>query len=99
MCAGNAVVPAYGYGTWQCWQARRSIGAFDESCGRISMICEAPHWNIPPHLKQLAKTQREQREYGMDAQFEEGWSKFYFDTAGTGGWAPFSTSTPRTMAR
>jgi predicted TIM-barrel fold metal-dependent hydrolase len=56
--------------------------------GRISMICEAPHWNIPPHLKQLAKTQREQREYGMDAQFEEGWSKFYFDTAGTGGWAP-----------
>jgi predicted TIM-barrel fold metal-dependent hydrolase len=57
--------------------------------GRISMISfEPPDFELPPAKRQIAKTQREQRALGLDKVFEERWSKFYFDTAGTGGWAP-----------
>ncbi len=57
--------------------------------GRISMISfEPPGWPIPAEKRQIAKTQREQRELGLDAEFEGRFAKFYFDTAGTGGWAP-----------
>src|SRR5581483_4152083 len=57
--------------------------------GRISMISfEPPDFAIPPEKRQIAKTQREQRALGLDKAFEERWGKFYFDTAGTGGWAP-----------
>jgi predicted TIM-barrel fold metal-dependent hydrolase len=57
--------------------------------GRNSMISfEPPDFELPPEKRQIAKTQREQRALGLDTVFEERWSKFYFDTAGTGGWAP-----------
>ncbi len=57
--------------------------------GRISMISfEPPEVPLPPEKRQVGKTQREQRALGLDKVFEERWSKFYFDTAGTGGWAP-----------
>jgi predicted TIM-barrel fold metal-dependent hydrolase len=36
----------------------------------------------------MAKTMGEQRAAGLDRQFDERWSRFYVDTAGTGGWAP-----------
>ncbi|MBV9119619.1 MAG: amidohydrolase [Chloroflexi bacterium] len=54
--------------------------------GRIQMFYEPAGWEHP--TKGGAKTQREQRELGFDRQFEALWNKFYFDTAGTGGWAP-----------
>jgi predicted TIM-barrel fold metal-dependent hydrolase len=54
--------------------------------GRISMFFEpAGHPNPTPGL---AKTQRAQHELGRDRVFEDLWGKFYFDTAGNGGWAP-----------
>jgi predicted TIM-barrel fold metal-dependent hydrolase len=57
--------------------------------GRISMISfEPPGWEIPPEKRQIGKTQREQRALGLDAEFARRFQKFYFDTAGTGGWAP-----------
>ncbi len=54
--------------------------------GRISMFFSPPNYDSP--TKALAKTQREQRALGFDRVFEEQWSKFYFDTAGTGAWSP-----------
>lgn len=54
--------------------------------GRISMFFEPASWQSPK--RGLAKMQREQRALGFDRVFEELWGKFYFDTAGTGGWAP-----------
>jgi predicted TIM-barrel fold metal-dependent hydrolase len=57
--------------------------------GRISMISfEPPEVELPPEKRQIGKTQREQQALGLDKVFEERWGKFYFDTAGTGGWAP-----------
>jgi predicted TIM-barrel fold metal-dependent hydrolase len=57
--------------------------------GRIAMISfEPPGWDIPPEKKAIGKTQREQQTLGLDVEFEERFMKFYFDTAGTGGWAP-----------
>jgi len=43
---------------------------------------------VPNPTPELAKTQREQKAMGIDRVFEERWAKFYFDTAGNGGWAP-----------
>ncbi len=54
--------------------------------GRISMFFAPPE--VPNPTPDLAKTQREQRAMGIDRVFEERWAKFYFDTAGNGGWAP-----------
>ncbi len=56
--------------------------------GRLLAMYEPPGWEIPAEIRQIAKTQREQRALGVDAVFEAGWSRFYFDTAGTGAWAP-----------
>jgi predicted TIM-barrel fold metal-dependent hydrolase len=56
--------------------------------GRIAMFFEPPDWDGPPEKRGLAKTAREQHALGFDTLFEAGWSKFYFDTAGTGGWPP-----------
>jgi predicted TIM-barrel fold metal-dependent hydrolase len=38
----------------------------------------------------MARTVRERRELhpGLDARFDQVWSRFYLDTAGTGGWSP-----------
>jgi aminocarboxymuconate-semialdehyde decarboxylase len=54
--------------------------------GRISMFFEPA--GQPNPTPGLAKTQRGQRELGRDKVFEDMWGKFYFDTAGNGGWAP-----------
>jgi len=54
--------------------------------GRISMFFAPPE--VPNPTPLLAKTQREQQEMGLAKVFEERWGKFYFDTAGNGGWAP-----------
>ena len=54
--------------------------------GRISMFFAPPQ--VPNPTPELAKTQREQKAMGIDRVFEERWAKFYFDTAGNGGWAP-----------
>ena len=54
--------------------------------GRISMFFEPA--GVPNPTPGLAKTQRGQRELGRDKVFEDLWGKFYFDTAGNGGWAP-----------
>lgn len=52
--------------------------------GRLAMFFNAP--GEPP--RSLPRTQREQRSEGLDSVFEKVWSRLWFDTAGTGGWAP-----------
>jgi len=54
--------------------------------GRISMFFEPA--GQPNPTPGLAKTQRGQRELGRDKVFEDLWGKFFFDTAGNGGWGP-----------
>lgn len=54
--------------------------------GRISMFFEPHGWQDP--TQGLAKTRRDQIARGFDAVFDDLWSKFFFDTAGNGGWAP-----------
>lgn len=56
--------------------------------GRISMICEPKVYEGPPEYRNLGKTLREQKKIGWHDMFESLWSKFYYDTAGTGGWSP-----------
>lgn len=53
--------------------------------GRLAMFFNTPG---QPSSRQLPRTVREQQAEGLDQQFEALWSKLYFDTAGTGGWAP-----------
>ena len=55
--------------------------------GRIAMFFEPPEFVPPSGKRGLAKTVRDQHAQGLDKQFEALWGKFYFDTAGTGGWA------------
>jgi len=54
--------------------------------GRISMFFAPPE--VPNPSPDLAKTQRDQQAMGIADVFEERWGKFFFDTAGNGGWAP-----------
>lgn len=54
--------------------------------GRISMFFAPPE--VPNPSPDLAKTQRHQKAMGIADVFEERWGKFYFDTAGNGGWTP-----------
>ena len=56
--------------------------------GRLRMLYEPADVPVPPEKRGLAKTVREQAALGLDAAFETAWRTFYFDTAGTGGWAP-----------
>jgi predicted TIM-barrel fold metal-dependent hydrolase len=58
--------------------------------GRLAMFFQ-PGEGGPTGLRAwqgMAKTVRERRAAGLDEPFEELWSRFYLDTAGTGGWAP-----------
>jgi aminocarboxymuconate-semialdehyde decarboxylase len=58
--------------------------------GRLAMFFQ-PGEGGPAELRAwqgMGKTVREQRAAGLDRQFEELWSRFYLDTAGTGGWSP-----------
>lgn len=36
----------------------------------------------------MPRTRSERRSDGLDEEFERHWSRLWFDTAGTGGWAP-----------
>jgi predicted TIM-barrel fold metal-dependent hydrolase len=56
--------------------------------GRIQMFFEPPNW--PKTTNGFARTQSEQRADGLSEEFERRWNKFYFDTAGNGGWAPLT---------
>lgn len=53
--------------------------------GRLAMFFERPDVE---RTRQLPRTISEQRAEGLDVVFAELWSKFYFDTAGTGAWSP-----------
>jgi predicted TIM-barrel fold metal-dependent hydrolase len=58
--------------------------------GRIAMFFQ-PGDGGPAGLRAwqgMGKTVREQQASGLDRQFEQLWSRFYLDTAGTGGWSP-----------
>lgn len=58
--------------------------------GRLAMFFQ-PGEGGPAGLRAwqgMAKTVREQRGSGLDQQFQQIWSRFYLDTAGTGGWSP-----------
>jgi predicted TIM-barrel fold metal-dependent hydrolase len=44
--------------------------------------------NVPVELKGYLKTQAEQKRLGLAARFEKLFRSLYFDTAGTGAWAP-----------
>lgn len=56
--------------------------------GRLAMFYEPPGWPDPTGRRHLPRTRAEQRELGLDEPFEAAWSSFWFDTAGTGAWAP-----------
>lgn len=56
--------------------------------GRLAMFFEPTNMDYESPQKGLAKTLREQQALGLDAAFERAWDRFYYDTAGTGGWSP-----------
>lgn len=53
--------------------------------GRLLMFFAGPDHSGG---RTLPRTRREQALEGLDAIFEASWSRLYFDTAGTGAWAP-----------
>lgn len=53
--------------------------------GRLLMFFAHP---AEPGARSLPRTRREQVADGVDAAFEASWTRLYFDTAGTGAWAP-----------
>jgi predicted TIM-barrel fold metal-dependent hydrolase len=56
--------------------------------GRLSMFYKPADWSGPAEQRDLAQTRRDLRARGLETRFDEAWSRFYYDTAGTGGWAP-----------
>jgi predicted TIM-barrel fold metal-dependent hydrolase len=54
--------------------------------GRIAMFFEPPDFVPQSGKRGLAKTVADQHATGLHSQFEALWGKFYFDTAGAGGW-------------
>ncbi|MGH9108488.1 MAG: amidohydrolase family protein [Acidimicrobiales bacterium] len=52
--------------------------------GRLAMFFGGPARPAPP----LPRTVGEQRREGLDTELEALWSRFWFDTAGNGGWGP-----------
>jgi predicted TIM-barrel fold metal-dependent hydrolase len=65
--------------------------------GRIMAWFEPQGWDIPDHLKNMAKTPRELKNLGLDKAFEEIFDKLYFDTAGFGGWLPITEAAAKTI--
>lgn len=53
--------------------------------GRLAMFFDPSEVSL---VGDFPKTVTEQRELGQPAGFEAAWSCFYYDTAGSGGWAP-----------
>jgi aminocarboxymuconate-semialdehyde decarboxylase len=56
--------------------------------GRMMAFFEPPDVEVPGELKGYLKTRSEQRRLGLDERFERLFRALYFDTAGTGAWAP-----------
>lgn len=54
--------------------------------GRLAIFFEPADADVPEDRRGFAKTVSEQRALGLDKKFEEAWSHFYYDTAGSGGW-------------
>lgn len=54
--------------------------------GRLAMFFKPADWAGPAEQRDLALTRRDQQALGLDTPFDEAWSHFYYDTAGTGGW-------------
>lgn len=52
--------------------------------GRLGMFFDGPGRPAPS----LPRTVREQRQHGLDVALDALWSRFWFDTAGNGGWSP-----------
>lgn len=65
--------------------------------GRIMAWFEPEGWDIPDHLKHMAKTPRELKELGLDKAFNDIFDKLYFDTAGFGGWMPITEAATQTI--
>ncbi len=56
--------------------------------GRMMAFFEPADAEIPAELKGYLKTQSEQKRLGLAERFEKLFRALYFDTAGTGAWAP-----------
>jgi len=56
--------------------------------GRMMAFFEPEDAAVPPELKGYLKTQAEQKRLGLAERFEKLFRALYFDTAGTGAWAP-----------
>jgi predicted TIM-barrel fold metal-dependent hydrolase len=56
--------------------------------GRMMAFFEPEDAAVPPDLKGYLKTQSEQKFLGLAERFEKLFRSLYFDTAGTGAWAP-----------
>ncbi len=56
--------------------------------GRMMAFFETEDADIPADMKGYLKTQSEQRKFGLTERFEKLFQRLYFDTAGTGAWAP-----------
>jgi aminocarboxymuconate-semialdehyde decarboxylase len=56
--------------------------------GRMAMFFQPGDPRRHRQWQGTSRTVREQHAAGVDQQFEAVWSRFYLDTAGTGGWSP-----------
>jgi predicted TIM-barrel fold metal-dependent hydrolase len=56
--------------------------------GRMMAFFEPEDAVVPAELKGYLKTQAEQKKLGLAERFEKLFRALYFDTAGTGAWAP-----------
>jgi predicted TIM-barrel fold metal-dependent hydrolase len=56
--------------------------------GRMMAFFEPEDADVPAELKGYLKTQSEQKRLGLAERFEKLFRSLYFDTAGTGAWAP-----------
>ncbi len=56
--------------------------------GRMMAFFEPEDAEVPTELKGYLKTQSEQKRLGLAERFEKLFRALYFDTAGTGAWAP-----------
>ena len=63
-------------------------GAASSLKGRMMAFFETDDAPIPAEMRGYLKTQNEQKKYGVTERFEKLFQQFYFDTAGTGAWAP-----------
>jgi predicted TIM-barrel fold metal-dependent hydrolase len=65
--------------------------------GRIMAWFQPEGWEVPDHLRNMAKTPRELESLGLDKAFADIFDKLYFDTAGFGGWMPITEGAVKTI--